>query len=453
MRNSGIGLLYVFGLGCALATLQIGSSSGSESNRGVRVGSTRYATLEAAYSALPSGGGTIWVPPNTTVKSGTVDITKDNVTIQCASRTTSILQQQTLGNPLIRVGRGVKDFSVTDCNFLGAGPGERGASSNEAILLNSGGSRVHIRRNRFSRWQYWAIRAVTCDDCWVEDNEWKNSWGGLVLWQGGSHLHTINNSVHDPPSDAYFIAPVQIDTAGAPAGGGAASHAEFIGGRFYNLVNGEALTIHTCNHCVIDHPVMGNVLLGIGIGGVQAGDTCNDVVVRAPVYHGATRNTGQTAANEGIEISGAAEELCTHVTVENANIDHANAILRSDSLGGIGINHAEDVNIMGGVVRNSCGNGIVLAGTQLKRVSIKNTQIKNLRNSTEGRNRGVYVASESAGITGQMEGLSIRGVQVGIGSDAANTGLLLGDNDIKHATNVRILNPSNFGSMHLPASE
>ena len=447
MRNCGVGLLCVFGLGCALAAVQIHSSSGSESNRGVRVGNTKYGTLEAAYSALPSAGGTIWVPPNTTITSGTVDINKNNVTIQCASRTTSILQQQTLGNPLMRVGRGVKHFNVTGCNFLGAGPGERGASSNEAILLNSGVSGVHIGRNTFSRWQYWAIRAVTCDDCWVEDNEWKNSWGGLVLWQGGSHLHTINNIVHDPPSDSDFIAPVQIDTAGAPANGGAANHAEFIGGNFYNLVNGEALTIHTCNHCVIDAPLMENVLLGIGIGGVQAGDTCNDVIVRRPIYQGTTRNTGQTAADEGIGISGANDAICTHVRVMHPLINHANAILRSDTLGGIVINHADDVSIVGGLIQNSYGNGIVLSGNQLTWVKVKGTRINHLLNSLGGGNRGVYIPWGSSGITGRIEALSIDGVEIGLRADVASTGLLLGACDIKNFSKVKVLNPSNFGTL------
>ena len=134
--------------------------------------------------ALPAAGGTIRVPSKTTIASGTVNITKNRVTLRCASRTTSTLQQAAPGSPLITVA-GVKEFNVTGCNFVGAGPGAAAAGGNEAIILGSGTIHVHIANNNFSNWTSWAVLAKRCTDCWISKNEWSHSWGGLVLWQGG----------------------------------------------------------------------------------------------------------------------------------------------------------------------------------------------------------------------------------------------------------------------------
>jgi hypothetical protein len=342
----------------------------------------------------------------------------------------------------------VIDLTISGCNFVGAGPGAAAASTNEAILLGAGATRVHIQNNNFSNLAYWAVRAQQCTDCWVENNEVLNSWGGLVLWQGGAHHHTLRNIVHDPPNNLTFTAPIQIDssTNGCSGGCGNSTDDEVSLNHVYNLVFGEAFTDHSFNHLTMTGNVMDNVDFCMGFGGTASGDVTTDFTVTGNVCNPTSTNASQGATNTyGINVSGGVGFPVTHGTLQGNVINNANVINNTDIGGGIGVNNADDINVLGNIIRNSHGNGIAL-GSPLTRVSVRGNRISDLVNSVGGGNRGIYVIPTSSGITGLIEANQIDNVKVGIQSDASNTSLLLGSNNITNFTGAAaIVNGGNFG--------
>ena len=361
-------------------------------------------------------------------------VSSSSVTIQCAPGFTII--QGAAGTNLISV-RGFNDFAIKGCKLQGT-PGPRLASSNDAIHIVSA-NHIRVENNKIMGFQQNAAYTEDSRDVWYVKNEITNNSGSLRFC-GVRHGFILQNTVRDPqiPNNVFTIA-IAVDSRGSSCPTAQNSRDIHVEGNMVrHFVNAQAIDFHDCTHCTATGNIMNDILIGISANPFQSGDTASDLTIANNIYEGTlTPGAASTTANSCIVLGGGPDALrITHATIRGNTCNHANAVVHSDIQGGITVGYADDIIIMGNVIRNSVGAGISLHQTNTHVLITKN-RIMDTILCCGSQQFGIY---SQAAQTGRIEDNLVDGANQGNKGtayrfDAASPGLLFGNNDARNIEN------------------
>jgi hypothetical protein len=399
-----------------------------------------YPTLVAALSDMASGG-TITVPANSTLTSGSVSISASDTHIVC-SDTTSVIVQQKANFDQIVIADGLSNISIEGCTFRGV-KGTKRASSNFAIKATNA-TNVRIVNNTFTDWQQDAIVCRNCTDLQIEGNKMVGLWGGILI-QGGKRVRVIGNHLQQNPGyqNRVFVVAIQFDTT--KGGFGAVSDATVSTNVVDGYVNSQCILFHAGSGISIEQNQCNNVLNGIVLGpmlGTGADNIYNAKIMNNTIV--GTLTAGAAAiANQGIGLNGLSGGTVNHVTVSGNTVERFNGVVKSDTQGAIQLNWVDDVTISRNTIREAYGNGINIAANAT-RINILGNHISDVRFAASVCT-GIEVQSGTT-VSGTIDGNYIDGTNDGLRFDSKSPNLILGSNQVTNAKNSKVNKPENVRS-------
>jgi hypothetical protein len=415
----------------------LGGLTAAQINNTITVDGTAYPTLAAALAATRSGG-TIIVPPNTTLTSGTISITASNTRILC-SGPTSVIAQQSANSSQIVIPTGLSNISIEDCTFQGVS-GTNRVNSNFAIKATNA-TNVQIINNTFTGWQQDAINCQGCNDLLIEGNRMFDLWGGILI-QGGKHVRLIGNYLEQDPTsqNTVFVIPIQFDST--TGGFGAVSDATVSANIVNGYVNSQCILFHSGSTISITGNTCNNVLNGIVLGPLlgTGEDNISDANITGNTVVGTLTTGAGAIANQGIALNGLSGGTINHIVVSGNTVEQFNGVVKSDTQGAIQLNWVDDVAIVGNTIRKPYGNGINIAATAT-RLNIRRNNIEDVQFAATVQT-GIEVQSRAT-VSGKIEGNSIDSTNDGLRFDSKNPNLFVGPNDVTNFTNSKVNNPGN----------
>lgn len=171
------------------------------------------AGLQAAHDDLPVGGGTIIVPPNTTLNlTATINISK-NIFIRGQHRATSIIVAAS-GAPVFTPSGTINSFLLDGITFIGNGAGSKvidltgitasegrlsitdcviSTFPNDAVIFGTSDYLINVERCRFVNCSG-GLNIGPQSDSWVRDNFFENTSGsGSAITVVGPDVHIVGN--------------------------------------------------------------------------------------------------------------------------------------------------------------------------------------------------------------------------------------------------------------------
>jgi hypothetical protein len=406
----------------------------------ISVNGHTYPTLGAALSDMRSGG-TVNVPPNMTLTSGTISISASNTHILC-SGATSVIAQQSANSDQIIIADGLSNISIEGCTFQGA-KGTKRASSNFAIKATHA-TNVRIVNNTFTAWQQDGINCQSCNDLLIEGNKMFDLWGGILI-QGGKHVRVIGNHLQQNPDyqNRVFVVAIQFDST--KAGFGAVSDAIVSANVVDGYINSQCILFHAGSGISIVKNACNNVLNGIALGPMlgTGADNISDAKIMSNTLVGTLTAGAAAIANQGIALNGLLGGTINHVTVSGNTVERFNGVVKSDAQGAIQLNWVDDVTISKNTIRQPYGNGINIAASAT-RIDLRENHISDVRFAATV-STGIEVQSHTIA-SGMIDGNYIDGTNDGLRFDSKNPDLLLGTNHVTHAKNSKVNNSKNVSS-------
>jgi len=366
-------------------------------------------------------------------------ITASNVTIRGINKDAGHgLIQASAGTNLISAS-GVSNIRIEGLKFTGV----RGASPSSSVdngvrLSNVTGASVS--NSIFTSLRGNGAFATASTDVWVEGNLAFSLNSSGVRFAGVSHGHINRNTVRDVALPlAQFAIAIAVDDSAAF---GNSSDLEIVGNIVKTYPNAQGIMAHDGQRLTIQGNIVTDVLAPISVNAFGGSDIINDVAIVGNVCK-STTTPGASDPNPGINVGGTASIAVTNVVINGNTVRDANALLKNDFQGGILLQYASNVSVMGNSIISPYANGITV-GASVTNLNVRSNTIKSVQDGVGLTKHGFYVFGTAGTVTGRVEGNVFDDLKVGLRADTPQTGLILGPNHVTNFTSVKILNPTNF---------
>lgn len=363
-----------------------------------------------------------------------ISVQSNGVHISGSSPDVSIVAQAAPGAHVISNVGGYSDFEVDHIRIVGV-PGTVSVSQNNGIDVQ-GATRVNIHDNQFTGLQQEAMSIRNSTDVLVSGNDvWSVSDGIRLI--GVQHARIAHNTIRNTQlPNTTFSAPFAVDSVSG-TGFPNSTDLTFDQNAVINVVNSQAFLFHDGSNVTFTGNVGDNVSNLISVDPYAAPDACNNFTIAGNVYNGTTTVASQPA-NNGIYVNGQGPALpARHISITGNTVNNANAASQFDAGGGIGVNYADDVTVVGNTVRSPTGNGIVL-GVDATRLNIRANNIVDVQPTPGSQRAGIELISGGSA-SGQIEGNSVDSATFGLRFDATSPGLYVGMNRTTNVT-THVLN-------------
>lgn len=372
-------------------------------------------------------------------------ITASKVSIIGSGENYSILTQGTVDKNIIANtitstgGTSVSDIDIRGIRFVGI-PATVSVSRNNGIYFQSdttgGVQRVTVENCTFTGLRDSAMRIYHARDVLIQGNHVVSVSNSLCRLAGVLRGIITNNILRDTQlPDTTFTTGIvlestdPIDTITYEICDRIIISNNIVSG----YVNAQAILVHAGKNITITGNILTEVLIGISLNSFNTDDDINDVVIDGNVYSGTgTIGAADTTGNYGIYFGGIIGNHAERVVISNNTIYNANAVVKGENQGGIGINAADYVVIIGNNIRYCYESGIVFQGINA-RCFISNNSIQDIQTATI--QAGILFDSSTSANSVWINGNRFVNITDGIRFDVDNPNAFIGKNHFVAITN------------------
>jgi len=377
-------------------------------------------------------------------------VNANNVHITCLDRNSTGFTQSSapINSGLISIQGpggvgGGSGITVENCGFTGVLGASLSSSQNNGIYAISGSSNLKFINNVFTGFQGDAITVFKSSDVEVSSNYAYNNNGACVRMTGVIHQSVKNNICKDTHlTTATFTVGMVSDAAGVYQN---STDLQWVGNHVSGYYNAQCYLFHDGSNITFTGNGAKDCKVGAYFGTFATPDVIKNVTVDGFIYAGpAVGAYTTTGANAAVTFSGnpsPSSLQLSNVSMSGGSLNNCNTIVQADTGGCITANDVNGLTINGVSIQDGYGLGIGI-GANVTLLNVGVNTIKNIQQTAGSVGYGFYVSS--TGVTGQVQGLNIDGVRIGLRFDANNNpGLRIGINNVTNFTSAKITNSSN----------
>lgn len=402
-----------------------------------------------AVQAALNAGGEVCFPAGTYSLAG---VSAPTTVTRVFGLTGATLAQRTLDQRTVSViGTYTPGLVIETLTFQGiAGATAYRNSDNSGVNLGSAAN-VTVRNDTFTGYSSEAVFVLRGTNVNVTDSTVYGVIGGIryISVQGGAISRNLLRDTSMPPANFNIAIGLDSQVGYCASTCPNTTGVNITDNTVTNYTGAQDVLVHDGSNMSITGNTFNNALMGIDLVGFSSLDRIDGLTISGNTYNGTTTpgprgsvgNMGIAAANGDSFIH------VTNVTVTNNQINDANAVIQTESEGGITIGWGDNITVTGNTIRRSFGAGISM-GNPNTNVSIKGNTILTVYPSTVdspiGTRVGIYKTNYGGPTTGCASGNTIDTVSYVAGAYVPTTGLAIGPNTATNVASGAIFDPGNL---------
>lgn len=323
-------------------------------------------------------------------------------------------KQEAIGSNILNVANAT-NLSIANSDFTGIGGSAVPQTVNTGIDVSTS-TNVRVSGGYFLDLRYEAVAFTDCADCSIIGIQGRNLGAGIRL-TGSVDISVSNIILTSEQGTGALSTGIALDSTSADIGGAYCQSVNLSNIVVKGYPASQALLIHAGVNITINGATFDDVLAGIAIGGVVAGDILQRIKISDFVYLGTNTVPGYAATvNYGALLAGFGPTVpAVDVSLTNFAINNANNIMQDINEAGLRCSNTSNLVVSNGQISDCVANGINLYSLN-SNVNISDVDISNVI-AAAGHSDGIFInagAAVTANVTGKIKNISINGATLGV---------------------------------------